>query len=192
MTLVFLLLGMALLVGCGSEDIVVADVAPRDAGPDIEQDVSGSLCRSNGDCAPNEYCERATCGSPGGGCQLRPIFCPTDRDTVCGCDGVTYWNDCLRQQRGANFAAPGECKVAAKCRLSVECPGPAADCARIVPGDQPCPPDLIGSCWVLPDICPPPSAEGPMLRECGPPNACRTPCDAIRSGAPHRMEACLL
>jgi hypothetical protein len=185
------------LAGCGSEDIVVANIAPSDADadtsdvPDVKQDVPGPTCRSNGDCEPNEYCERPECVAPKGGCQLRPIFCSPDRNVVCGCDGVTYWNDCLRRQRGATLAALGECKVPAKCRFGNECPGPAASCARIVPGGQPCPPDLLGFCWVLPEVCPPPDLGEPTVLECGPANTCRTPCDAIRSGAPHRAEMCV-
>ena len=182
-----------LLFGCGPEDIVVAQVDVADGGSSDAADAppSGTKCKLNGDCGPNEFCARPTCASPDGQCQLRPLICDVEPHPVCGCDRVTYWNDCVRQQRGANLASLGECQVGAKCRAASECPGPRPSCARIVPGDQSCPPDLEGSCWALPDACPPIGPGEPTFQECGGANACRLICDAIRSGLPHRAVPCM-
>lgn len=177
------------LLACGPDDVVIAHVAAGDAGySDVaEERPAGAWCKSNADCAPNEFCEKVTCGSQSGGCQLRPIFCEGDRQPVCGCDGVTYWNECLRKRNGANRGANEECKIGVKCRTpnAAECLVPNAYCARIVPANQPCPPDLEGACWVLPDICPPPVPGEPTFLECGGANSCRHACDAIRTGFPH-------
>jgi len=44
-----------------------------------------------------------------GVCVPRPDICPDVFDPVCGCDGVTYANDCLRLNAGATLAHAGAC-----------------------------------------------------------------------------------
>jgi hypothetical protein len=88
-----------------------------------------------------------------GVCTERPVDCTgaNDKQSECGCDGVTYVNDCLRRQAGVSLAHTSACEVppprqpcdfptrasceANSCRWFI-C-GPTADC----PFDQKCIPD---------------------------------------------------
>ena len=42
-------------------------------------------------------------------CKTVPSLCPQVGDYVCGCDGVTYVNDCFRLRAGVQFAYKGAC-----------------------------------------------------------------------------------
>ncbi|MCA9634305.1 MAG: hypothetical protein KC766_41955, partial [Myxococcales bacterium] len=69
-----------------------------------------SGCKINADCKDAAlYCKKDQCGDATGSCEKRSEGCTQQRDTVCGCDGVTYWNSCLAGRRGMNVAAKGEC-----------------------------------------------------------------------------------
>jgi hypothetical protein len=125
-----------------------------------------------------------------GECQKPPsVFCPPEPDPVCGCDGVTYWNDCIRRQTGAQVEAMGECSVACACEVGSDCEVPFASCAHLVQGGETCHSRGPGACWVLPPKCMPNPKDAPVWQECHPPDApsppCVDTCLAIASERPH-------
>ena len=64
-------------------------------------------------CGPRQFCEYppGTCHVPDmqGTCVLKPRICSEIFLPVCGCNGKTYPNDCLRQAAGVSLAHPGKC-----------------------------------------------------------------------------------
>lgn len=155
-------------------------------------------CGSNFDCMPGWLCEKRGCDAPTGVCVPWPVFCPPDPAPVCGCDGVTYWNDCIRLKSGARLEAFDQCRATAcSCEVGADCPVPYASCSHLLPPGEMCGHGM-GACWVLPPQCAP-SADSKMWRECKPPEpgqlpGCLDTCRAIASehsyAELHRNEAC--
>ncbi len=176
---------LASAVGCSSTDIVVATLPAHHVGGD-----SDHRCVNDDDCHEG-FCVRDTCDQPTGHCEARPVSCDTTQLLTCGCDGVTYWNDCLRKQAGVTASALGYCGPgAATCGGgSGPCPVAGASCARVFPSTDRCPhdPDPPGVCVMLPPSCPAPAPGGELLAKCGGvgPTSCDDECGAIRSEAPH-------
>ena len=204
------LVALTLVAACSDESIVLATLPPpsRTAPPS-----EGKRCVDDATCAVSEFCAHKTCGDLGGACESRPVVCEEDGDPVCGCDGITYWNDCLRRAAGITTMADGECSFNGRlCGAMLPMKGPGGPpgppacpedtfCARLLPssggGGSPmppldCPTDAPGMCWALPAVCPTVGTGPDRWLECGPNDkGCKTTCDAIRSGQPHRRaKAC--
>lgn len=184
-----------LLVACSNETITIA-TAPDDTDSTSEAGAriqSGGKCVQNSDCPdPSMYCEHDSCDSSAGTCHFPPFSCPNVEDPKCGCDGITYFNDCLRKLAGVSAADDGECKHGyASCGADGSGCGSGALCARLgfFGTAATCPPLPGGHCWVLPSTCPAADADndsdGLRWDECSPdPKAmhCQDTCTAIHSG----------
>lgn len=167
-----------LCCACGVGDVVVARYMTEG---------TGGPCNDSTDCDPVAFCSKPSCAAQLGQCQLRPIVTSDEQNPYCGCDGVTYWNDSLRQQLGIAASTPGQCTAPyAPCggRKGTACPTAGALCARLV-ADQ-CDPAMSGACWVLPPECPADDG-GAVWQSCFQrPPTCTDVCTAIRSEAPYR------
>lgn len=107
-------------------------------------------------CPDGDYCKypEASCDSAGavGNCTEIPMFgCEKIYSPVCGCDGVTYDNECFMEAQSMSMMHPGQCdetqclpaggtftdfEVEGKC-----CPGlvPVSDCIQDAAGNCACP-----------------------------------------------------
>jgi hypothetical protein len=165
---------------CNGSDVVLATLP---AGDDAATPVR---CEGDGDCPAGAYCDKASCDAASGTCEIVPATCDNNEMPSCGCDGVTYFNDCLRKAGGIASSTAMSCQlgVAQTCggTSDAKCPTGAV-CAQLTrTGPPPCPTNVIGECWVLPPQCP---AAGPMDMKwspCGPGAQCVDTCTAIASG----------
>ena len=113
-------------------------------------DVSGAA-----GCGPGMFCEMApgACTSPGsdGICLALPDACPEILAPVCGCDAVSYGNDCLRMQAGVGLLHEGEC--GSVCSGPDAAPCPAGHVCELAAGSCDIA-GLEGHCVAAPEICP--------------------------------------
>ena len=130
------------------------------------------------DCAVGEYCKVSACAAAGGTCTKRPAVA-TALTPICGCDGVTYWNESVAASFGVNTKQDGACPatIAKKCNdTSLDCPDQRF-CNRQVESALACT-QPSGVCWGIPQPCP---TGGGRQRRCGAGTACATTCESIKS-----------
>ena len=174
----------------GAQDAAVERATTPEAAPDEEG--GPQTCSTTADCETPAYCAKSKCDAREGIRTLPSQLgdCPNTEQEVCGCDGVLYWNDCLRQRDGVSFAANGECTTQYRqCGgpSDAGCPVPDAVCARVDSAGGPgyCQEFGRGLCWVLPDICPV-DTSGTLWASCLPSEpSCTDLCNAARSQQPY-------
>ena len=104
-------------------------------------------CQSNTDCPQDDYCNKTEGNCDGQGtCSPRPLQCLMIWDPVCGCDGVTYHNECYAAAAGVNIEYDGECLPSCTnngdCEAGDYCSKAAGNC------------DGLGACSPRPEVCP--------------------------------------
>ena len=170
------LLAAAALAGCGPVDVRLLFLP--DGGEIIHDytctDPSGPL-----PCPEGTFCDKPTCGSVKGLCKPRTRQTPCDSTyaPVCGCDHVTYYNDCLRRQAGVSLLDRDECAPTnPPCGPQNPCPA-GAFCAHL--STPACDPS-DGVCWTVPPNCP----AGPSYLDCNDLSVCKNLCEAVISLKP--------
>ncbi len=183
----------------GGAGMSSADTGGGGASAGQGGDVSGgggdTVCHGNVDCPPDTFfCQTQTCehGAPGV-CVVKPPVCDySELKPVCGCDHLTYWNDCTAASWGVTVISQGLCGTGAKtCHGNNDCPGMfGATCAHLLPPGVGCGTSADqGTCWVTPPDC---SMTGDtrQWQGCPPPGsgaglgACSSACEAIKVGHP--------
>lgn len=157
-------------------------------------------CKTDLDCQSSWWCQKPDCFALSGQCTPIQVFCNEPPNPVCGCNGITYWNDCVRREALVAAAMPDGCRAEARpCTRAEDCGTEDAECAFLYPRPDRCDEPPSGTCWVLPRQCPsgndsqgdarwiecldsPPMPGVPL-----PPDfpKCVDTCTAIRSGRAH-------
>jgi Kazal-type serine protease inhibitor domain len=180
------------LVGIGGAQAGAAQLDPAQAGAGDEAGAApmDMPCHRSEECPVNHFCAKIGCEEALGSCQEQPVICLADASPVCGCNHVTYWNDCFRRQHGIAAATPGECGAGAKaCTSNAECDRGTCSHLLLPPATCDTPPGP-GVCWVTPPDCGGTSDPRGWL-QCPPPQmasggsgACASTCEALHDGHP--------
>jgi hypothetical protein len=98
----------------GAGGLMIADAGPPpppDSGMSMDAGIPPRACGGGqGACPIAMFCERdvGACGGAGV-CVPIPLICPNVVARVCGCNGTTYLNDCLRIRAGVDKSSDGPC-----------------------------------------------------------------------------------
>jgi hypothetical protein len=97
-----LLIGLMFLVGLGATEAAAAGIGETCDGIAAIKCDDGLWCEH-----PEGQCKVADAA---GTCIKPPEICTQDYNPVCGCDGETYGNDCMRKVAKVQLDHGGECK----------------------------------------------------------------------------------
>jgi hypothetical protein len=169
--------------GCGVTDVTVARLEPVsvDSGPEAD---APHGCGDAAQCSPSEYCEKTSCSDEAGVCLPAPTSCDYQflSPRSCGCNGIFYLNDCLRQLnreptgRGCGDTKPLECTGPGTCPSGSFCFRQSRlQCATDTASRE---------CWSVPETCPSPAFG---VVPCTGPQTCTDLCTAIRSEQPFQI-----
>ncbi|MEM4347064.1 MAG: hypothetical protein QW802_00550 [Candidatus Altiarchaeota archaeon] len=93
-------------------DITVNKNTVSEANFGNKQIPTPKICTSDNDCEKDSFCEFSVGACKGQGeCTLKPEVCSAEVKPVCGCDGKTYPNDCVRKQKGVSKLHDGVCSA---------------------------------------------------------------------------------
>jgi hypothetical protein len=146
---------------CGCDGVTYAnDCERRRAGAQKDHDGPCGKKTCGGiagePCPPGSFCEfpPGTCDivDNQGTCVEVPELCPDVFDPVCGCDGVTYSNDCERRRAMAQKAHDGPCEDRV-CGGIAGIPCPDGFFCEFPPGTCDIA-DNQGACVEIPEACP--------------------------------------
>jgi hypothetical protein len=175
------LLLLVVACACGPVDLVVVDVP--DGGDFVPPDTS---CTTNEDCLGGQYCSKPGCSAALGVCRQRPVSCNGEHAPECGCNGVTYFNACLRRAEGVSMREPGLCDNPRRCDTTSPCQA-GQFCARFAFMPNECNLNVAGACWALPEVqCTYPAqaqTPPPTFVPCGG-GVCMEVCAAVRREQP--------
>ncbi len=152
------------------------DSATADVALDAPKPCNGS---TTGQCGAGAYCDAIGCGL--GTCKPAPAETNT-LSAVCGCDGVTYWNATVAENKGVTPNTSGECAQGKTCGgiASLKCPA-GTNCNFHLQNKGACAiSDATGTCWGLPAQCPT-VVIGPLTRQCNS-LKCTEQCSLIKAG----------
>jgi hypothetical protein len=118
-----------------------------DVCPQVCGGIAGIPCED-----PGEFCKLPAgecCCDAFGTCTEVPEACPESYDPVCGCDGVTYGNECFADAAKVSVDHAGPCGI---CGGIAGIPCDDGEFCRFEPGQCCC--DFFGTCEPIPEECP--------------------------------------